>query len=72
MNNKKIVQLIDESPLSRNQIAKAVGVNHSVINRIYSGETKDMKMSTAFKLADVLGVDVNEFRKQDDGTQNIR
>lgn len=63
MNTEKIKQLIENSKLSKHQIAEKTGVNHSVIYRLCSGETKEIKITTAFKLADVLGVDVNEFRR---------
>lgn len=64
MNTKKIKELIDNSKLTRHQIAQRVGVNHSVIYKIYDGTTKEIKISTAFKLADALGVDINEFREE--------
>lgn len=63
MNTKLIKTLMDKSELSRHQLAQKVGVNHSVIYRIYSGKTTEIKLSTAFKLADALGVDINEFRE---------
>lgn len=41
--------------------------------RLLSGEREDVLLSTAFKLADVLGVDFNEFReeKKDESITNI-
>lgn len=66
MNTKKIKELMDNAELTRHQIAQKVGVNHSVIYKIYNGSTKEIKISTAFKLADALGVDINEFREDEE------
>ncbi|AXY24934.1 hypothetical protein CL176_02220 [Suicoccus acidiformans] len=66
LNNKVVQHLVSETGLSINKLAKSIGVDHSTIIRLCNGESKDMKLSTAFKLADALGVDINEFRKEEE------
>lgn len=60
----KLQHLVSESGKSANGISKEVGVSHTTIIRLLDGTNKDMKLTTAFKLADALGVDVNEFREE--------
>lgn len=60
----KLQHLVSDSGKSANKISKEVGVSHTTINRLLDGTNKDMKLSTAFKLADALEIDVNEFREE--------
>ena len=61
----KIQQLISEDPRSLYQIAKDADLDYALIHRLIKGKVKkNIWLGTAFKLADVLGVDVNEFRKE--------
>lgn len=66
LNNSKIQHLVYKHEGSINSLAKEIGVEHSTIIRLINGKSKDMKLSTAFKLADALGVNVNEFRKEEE------
>ena len=67
INIKKIIQLINNDSRSLYQIAKDAGIDYALIHRIMSGKTKkNIWLDTAFKLADALGVDVNEFREETD------
>lgn len=50
--------------LNAYQLSKRTGLNHVTIGRLIHGEGKTMYLSTAFKLADVLGIDINEFREE--------
>lgn len=65
LNNNKIQHLVSGMGMSINKLAKSIGIKHTTIIRLCNGESKDMKLSTAFKLADALGVDINEFRKEE-------
>lgn len=61
---RKLQHLVFESEKNIHQIAKDIGISHTTLSRIVNGNQTDMKLSTAFKLADALGVDINEFRKE--------
>ena len=61
---EKVIELLKSDGRTMYQIAKEVGINPSSMSRILRGEQKSLNLNTAFKLADVLGVDVNEFRKK--------
>ena len=61
----KIKSLIIKDGRSLYAIAKEADLDYSLIHNICSGRTKKtIRLDTAFKLADGLGVDVNEFRKE--------
>ncbi|WP_417882751.1 helix-turn-helix domain-containing protein [Aerococcus kribbianus] len=59
----KIQHIVDSKDISPYQLSKKMGVSPTQVHKILTGKSKDMKLSTAFKLADALGVDINEFRK---------
>lgn len=61
---KRIIKLIKMSKENQSQLSKEVGISHVAIHKIMKGKTKDIRLSTAFKLADALGVDINEFREE--------
>ncbi|MGX7178833.1 helix-turn-helix domain-containing protein [Facklamia hominis] len=62
----KIQQLISEDSRSLYQIAKDADLDYALLHRLVNGKVKkNVWLDTAFKLADVLGVDVNEFRKEE-------
>lgn len=46
------------------EVAKRAGLTRQAIYAIRDGRKKDITLTTAFKLADALGIDVNEFRKE--------
>lgn len=61
----KIVELINKDERSLYKIAKDAGVDYALLHRLVNGKVKkNIWMDTAFKLADTLGVDVNEFREE--------
>lgn len=62
--NGKIQHLVSVSGKTANQISKETGINHTSLYRLMDGTNKDMRLSTAFKLADALGVDINEFKEE--------
>ena len=58
----KITELLDKSNMKPYTLSRKAGVDAAMIYRLVEGNQKDVLLSTAFKLADALGVDVNEFR----------
>lgn len=64
MDKEKLKALVDQSGKTIRRIQIEAGLNSGQLYRILSGVNKDITLSTAFKLADALGVDVNEFRKE--------
>lgn len=61
MDKEKLRLLIKNSQKSINSIQEETGMKSGALYRLLSGEREDVLLSTAFKLADVLGIDVNEF-----------
>ena len=61
---KQIIKLINESTKSIYQISKETGIAASNLSRIVHGKQLNITLDTAFKLADSLGVDINEFREE--------
>ena len=60
----KIVELINNDTRSLYQLAKDAEVDYSLLHRLVNGKVKkNIWLDTAFKLADALGVDINEFRE---------
>lgn len=53
---KKIVEAIERSPLTRYQIAKDCGIDHTVMHRIYYGGS--CSMQTAETLCEYLGLEL--------------
>ncbi|MGX7108328.1 helix-turn-helix domain-containing protein [Facklamia miroungae] len=61
----RLKELIKKDGRSLYQIAKSSGLAYSLIHNVVNGKTKNtIQLDTAFKLADALGVDVNEFREE--------
>lgn len=60
----KLTELIKKDKRSLYRLAKDSGVEYSLIHNIVNSKNKhSIRLDTAFKLADALGVDVNEFRE---------
>lgn len=59
------MKLIDNNKDSQSELARKKGLSHVTIHNIRTGKVKDISLSTAFKLADALGADINEFRKEE-------
>lgn len=64
MNVKKLNELVEQSGKTIRQIQIEADLNSGQLYRILSGVTKDITLTTAFKIADALEVDVNIFRKE--------
>lgn len=67
MNVKKLNELVEQSGKTIRQIQIEAGLNSGQLYRILSGVTKDITLTTAFKLADALKCDVNDFRDKKGG-----
>ena len=65
MNVKKLNKLVEQSGKTIRQLQIEADLNSGQLYRILSGVTKDITLTTAFKLADALKCDVNDFRKDE-------
>lgn len=61
-----ILHIVESRGMNSYQLSKKMGVSPTQVHKILTGKSKDMKLSTAFKLADALGVDINEFREDEE------
>ncbi|MCZ0717857.1 helix-turn-helix domain-containing protein [Aerococcus kribbianus] len=61
----KIKELLQKSGKTLNKISTETGIVHSKLYKIKNGQQQGLKLQDAFKLADALGVDINEFREED-------
>lgn len=59
----KLLHLVNTSDKTYHAISKEIGISHTTLYHLMVGNSKDMRLSTAFKLADYFGIDVNEFRR---------
>lgn len=62
MNVKKLNELVEQSGKTIRQVQIEADLKSGQLYRILSGITKDITLTTAFKLSDALKCDVNEFR----------
>ncbi|GMR70625.1 hypothetical protein NUITMVRA1_13020 [Aerococcus viridans] len=60
----KIRELLLKSKKTLNKISTETGIVHSKLYKIKNGQQHGLKLQDAFKLADALGVDINEFREE--------
>lgn len=65
MDREKLRKLIDKSGKTINAIQEESGMKSGALYRLLSGKHKDVTLSVAFKLADALGADIKEFRKEE-------
>ena len=59
-----IKKIIVNSGLTKRQVALKAGINVQNLYNFLNGRLKSMDVNTAFKLADALDVDINEFREE--------
>lgn len=64
MDKEKLKQLIKQSGKSINAIQVEADMKAGALYRLLSEKHKDVTLTTAFKLADALSVDINEFREE--------
>lgn len=60
LNGNFITELRREKNLSREELAKIVGVSRATINNIESGKVKNPRSETLFKIAYYFNKDINE------------
>ena len=53
---------MQEKEFNANNLSKKSGVTNAAIHYILNGKFKNITIQTAFKLADALDMDINEFR----------
>lgn len=61
---KVIERLMKEKGMTPYSLAKAAGITKQGLYALRDGRTKTITLEYAFKVADALDVDVNEFRKE--------
>lgn len=59
-----LAEMIEERGYTQSRLARESGVSRQSINRIIAGEVKDPRLPLAFRLADVLGVPLDEFKRR--------
>lgn len=59
---EKLIKSIQKNKMTKRQIALEAGIDTSIIYNIVNGKKKDITFSTACKLADALGVKVDDLR----------
>lgn len=66
LNRERIKNLINKTGLTKRQIALKAEISPQNLYNFLNGKLKSMDVNTAFKLADALGVDINEFREDEE------
>lgn len=66
LNREIIKKLIKNTGLTKRQIALKANISPQNLYNFLNGKLKSMDVNTAFKLADALGVDINEFREDEE------
>lgn len=66
LNREIIKNLIKNTGLTKRQIALKANISPQNLYNFLNGKLKSMDVNTAFKLADALGVDINEFREDEE------
>lgn len=61
----KFSELVKKSQFTPRQLAIKAGVTTQTVYDWMNGKKTNPTLDTAFKLADTLGVDINEFRKEE-------
>ncbi|RXI52638.1 helix-turn-helix domain-containing protein [Clostridium tetani] len=67
-NKNKLVKALENKKWSAYKLWKVSGVSQSVISDIINGKVKNPTVKTLSKIADALGVSVNEFFDGEDTT----
>lgn len=61
---KVIEKELKKQNMRVSDLAKKAGVNYPMLAELKSGKKKDLKFSNIAKIADALGVSLDEFRKE--------
>lgn len=62
ININKLKEYVDNSGMTVHEIQVKANLKSGQLYRILSGITKDITLTTAFKLSDALNFDINELR----------
>lgn len=61
-----LIDYINNTDRTIHQISQESKINHLQLYRVASGERKNLGLQASFRLADALGVDINEFREDEE------
>ncbi len=70
-NKERLINIMEEKDISAYKLWKLSGVAQSTISDILNKDDKNPTAKTLQKIADALGVSVDEFFKSDDDKNNI-
>lgn len=59
--NEALRHLMHERGVKQVELARAIGRSRSYVSQLMSGEVKEPSLSTAYAIADALGVKVQDF-----------
>lgn len=62
ININKLKEYVDNSGMTVHEIQVKANLKSGQLYRILKGINKDINLSTAFKIADALNIDINELR----------
>ena len=68
---KKIEILLAEKKMTKYELAKKAGLNQNSLIDLKKGRKKSLKFDDIVKIADVLDVSLDEFRKEQTWNQNV-
>ena len=68
---KKIEILLAEKKMTKYELAKKAGLNQNSLIDLKKGRKKSLKFDDVVKIADVLDVSLDEFRKDNTWNQNV-
>lgn len=60
---KTIERLLQEKQMNKNRLARLAGLNKNSLIDLKKGRKKSLKFEDVVKIADALGVSLDEFRK---------
>ncbi|KRM54785.1 helix-turn-helix domain-containing protein [Lacticaseibacillus sharpeae] len=63
-DNEKLVKLLSDKHMTVYRLYKLTDLAQPALRRLYSGEATDPTYKTVAKIADVLGVSMDEFRRK--------
>lgn len=59
---RKLERIIDDREMTIYQLSKVTGIGVGVFYNLKSGRKNDIKLRTAIKIADTLGISLDELR----------
>ncbi|MCT8978271.1 helix-turn-helix transcriptional regulator [Clostridium sp. CX1] len=68
-NRRKLIEIMEEKSITAYKLWKVSGVAQSTISDILNKENKNPTTKTLQKIADALGVSIDEFFKEDDSNE---